>query len=196
MTFTVPIFVPACIKTARIRDKEQGNNRMTDTLPTTDLKEINDFHDKYYWLSNFYKSIVCLDGVGYHTVEHAFQAAKTDDPELRQQIRSAATPGKAKKLGRSIPKHKFRSDWEEVKVLVMYYLLRQKFSGVELCRLQALKDYHLVEGNTWGDKFWGVCDGEGHNVLGKLLMLIRDSKPEDYIDTHLDMIIKLTRHKS
>lgn len=29
------------------------------------------------------------------------------------------------------------------------------------------------EGNTWGDKFWGVCDGEGENHLGKLLMEVR-----------------------
>lgn len=31
-------------------------------------------------------------------------------------------------------------------------------------------DAMLVEGNTWGDKFWGVCRGEGENQLGKLLM--------------------------
>ena len=33
----------------------------------------------------------------------------------------------------------------------------------------------LVEGNTWGDKVWGVCDGVGENNLGKTLMRIRDA---------------------
>jgi predicted NAD-dependent protein-ADP-ribosyltransferase YbiA (DUF1768 family) len=36
----------------------------------------------------------------------------------------------------------------------------------------------LVEGNTWGDKFWGAVknkDGkwEGKNCLGKILMILR-----------------------
>jgi predicted NAD-dependent protein-ADP-ribosyltransferase YbiA (DUF1768 family) len=31
----------------------------------------------------------------------------------------------------------------------------------------------LVEGNTWGDKFWGRCDGKGLNVLGSILMELR-----------------------
>ena len=34
-------------------------------------------------------------------------------------------------------------------------------------------DEILVEGNTWNDKFWGVCNGEGANNLGKILMAIR-----------------------
>ena len=36
------------------------------------------------------------------------------------------------------------------------------------------EDAELVEDNWWGDKFWGVCNGEGENHLGKLLMKIRD----------------------
>lgn len=31
----------------------------------------------------------------------------------------------------------------------------------------------LVEGNYWGDTFWGVCRGRGENHLGKLLMKVR-----------------------
>jgi predicted NAD-dependent protein-ADP-ribosyltransferase YbiA (DUF1768 family) len=42
-------------------------------------------------------------------------------------------------------------------------------------------DCELVEGNTWGDKFWGVCDGEGENHLGKLLMKIRAELAKEYI---------------
>jgi predicted NAD-dependent protein-ADP-ribosyltransferase YbiA (DUF1768 family) len=32
----------------------------------------------------------------------------------------------------------------------------------------------LIEGNWWGDTYWGVCNGVGENHLGKLLMKIRD----------------------
>lgn len=34
----------------------------------------------------------------------------------------------------------------------------------------ATDDAELVEGNTWGDRYWGVVDGVGENRLGKLLM--------------------------
>ena len=30
-----------------------------------------------------------------------------------------------------------------------------------------------IEGNTWNDTFWGVCNGQGQNWLGKILMLVR-----------------------
>jgi predicted NAD-dependent protein-ADP-ribosyltransferase YbiA (DUF1768 family) len=32
----------------------------------------------------------------------------------------------------------------------------------------------LIEENTWGDTFWGICKGQGENHLGRLLMQIRD----------------------
>lgn len=39
--------------------------------------------------------------------------------------------------------------------------------------LEATGDAELIEGNHWGDTFWGVCNGVGQNNLGKLLMAIR-----------------------
>lgn len=167
---------------------------MTELLATNNApQEINDFHGHYYWLSNFSSTEVCLDGELYPTVEHAYQAAKTDDPTLRKQIRAASTPGKAKKLGTTIPAAKFKGDWDKQRIFVMYYLLRQKFVGQRLHMLQQLKGVNLVEGNTWGDTFWGVCDGEGHNVLGQLLMMIRDADPIDYIDFKLNSVLASSR---
>ena len=59
---------------------------------------------------------------------------------------------------------------------VMRGLLARKFApGTELAaRLLATGDAQLVEGNTWGDRFWGVCRGQGRNQLGQLLMERRD----------------------
>ena len=36
------------------------------------------------------------------------------------------------------------------------------------------EDSILIEGNNHGDKFWGQVKGEGMNMLGKLLMEVRD----------------------
>ena len=82
-------------------------------------------------------------------------------------------PVKIKRFGKTI---KLRLDWEEVKVQIMLGLLRQKFKkGSSLGnRLLATGNQKLIEGNTWGDTFWGVCQGKGLNVLGKLLMQVRD----------------------
>ena len=35
-------------------------------------------------------------------------------------------------------------------------------------------DRYLEETNWWGDDFWGGCNGEGRNELGKILMKVRD----------------------
>jgi ribA/ribD-fused uncharacterized protein len=126
----------------------------------------------YEFLSNFHPAPVRLDRVEYPTVEHAYQAAKTLDETERQHVRSASTPDEAKKRGRRVT---VRPDWEQIKVSVMRDLLRQKFSDAVLRdRLLGTAPLILFEGNTWGDRFWGVCDGEGQNWLGRLLMEIRD----------------------
>lgn len=41
-------------------------------------------------------------------------------------------------------------------------------------KLIATGNTELIEDNTWNDRFWGVCNGEGINHLGKLLMELRD----------------------
>jgi predicted NAD-dependent protein-ADP-ribosyltransferase YbiA (DUF1768 family) len=54
-------------------------------------------------------------------------------------------------------------------------LVRQKFSKDPVLRQRLLDtgDQDLVEGNTWGDTFWGVCRGQGSNWLGRILMDVR-----------------------
>ncbi len=123
------------------------------------------------FLSNFWPVNVVLDGMVYPSVENAYQAAKTLDVQARRSFQTISA-SEAKHLGKKLP---LRSDWETVKLAVMEGLLRQKFADPDLReRLLATKDQLLEEGNHWGDTFWGVCRGQGHNHLGKLLMLIRD----------------------
>jgi len=134
---------------------------------------IDSFRDKYRFLSNFYTAEVVFDGARYPSVEHAYQAAKTLNYDERDQIRVATTAGIAKKLGRKVT---MRKDWEEIKLAVMRDLVWQKFERhpENARKLLDTGDATLIEGNWWGDKFWGVCDGEGENHLGKILMNIRE----------------------
>lgn len=134
--------------------------------------EVSFFRGAYRFLSNFHTATVEFEGQTYRSVEHAFQAAKTSDPKERKRIREADTPGLAKALGRRAT---LRPDWEKVKLDVMLDLLRKKFGHPHLADLLLdTDDLHLVEGNTWNDRFWGAVDGKGHNHLGRLLMKVRD----------------------
>ena len=112
-----------------------------------------------------------LDGVEYPTVEHAYQAAKTVDPQERLQFQGDITAGQAKLAGRHVT---LRPDWEEVKIDVMRDLSRQKYEdAIYAAFLLDTGDLYIEETNSWGDTFWGVCEGKGQNVLGNILMGIR-----------------------
>lgn len=132
---------------------------------------INSFKGQYSFLSNFYPVQVEIEGIVYPSVEHAYVAMKTMDIELRKQISLMETAGKVKRIGRTL---NIRSDWDHIKLPVMFGLLRLKFQKPELkLLLISTGDSHLEEGNWWGDTFWGVCKGVGENNLGKLLMRVR-----------------------
>lgn len=127
--------------------------------------------EDYRFLSNFSPCLVEYDGVTYKSVEAAYQAAKTANP-LERIIFVFATPSAAKKLGKKL---KLRADWDDIKVGIMRDLVKQKFTTHKNLaqRLVATGDAKLIEGNTWNDKFWGVCDGVGSNMLGIILMEVR-----------------------
>lgn len=123
-------------------------------------------------LSNMSLSTIELHGLRWASVEHYYQAMKAILPEEREAIRLAPTPGQAKKLGRRC---QLRPNWEEIKIQVMRTGLRAKFvpSNADGRYLISTGQALLIEGNTWGDKFWGCVGGIGENWLGHLLMARR-----------------------
>lgn len=64
------------------------------------VQKIDSFTGEYRFLSNFHPSSVFLDGDLYRSVEHAFQAAKCVDLDMRSKFREPAlTAGGAKTVG-------------------------------------------------------------------------------------------------
>ncbi|NCJ05599.1 DUF1768 domain-containing protein [Synechococcales cyanobacterium C] len=104
------------------------------------------------------------------TSEHYFQAQKHVGSPLEEDIRRAVGPRAAFKLGRS---QQPRSDWAKVKDTVMYRAVRAKFEQNRKLREMLLStgDAELIE-HTVNDDYWG--DGSGRNMLGCILMLIRE----------------------
>jgi ribA/ribD-fused uncharacterized protein len=126
---------------------------------------IEAFNGPYRFLSNFFIPVHDKSN------EHYYQAEKAQWPDERLWVLDAPTPGLAKKRGRKVA---LRPDWDEIKDEVMLRLLRRKFKNAGLARLLlATQDADLIEGNHWGDTYWGVCGGIGENKLGKLLMQVR-----------------------
>ena len=134
--------------------------------------EIKGFRGDYAWLSNmFLCPLKMSDGVTYPSRENAFQAQKTKDIGLRRRI-SVVSPRDAKRIGRTIL---LVDDWDEIRVKVMFSVLENFFHQNELYKEKLIMtgDKYIEETNTWGDRFWGVCDGIGENALGHILMELR-----------------------
>lgn len=131
---------------------------------------INEFTGQYRFLSNFWSCFVKYEGVTYPSVENAYQAAKMEyEGDKIRFIDIKAS--EAKKLGRVLP---MRSDWDSIKLDIMYDLVKQKFSVEPLDHfLLNTGDQELQEGNWWGDTYWGTVNGVGFNYLGKILMRVR-----------------------
>lgn len=141
------------------------------------MNEIKGFFKEYRFLSNFHLSPVVYEGMIFPSVENAYQAAKTRNRKIREEFQNIE-PKEAKKLGNKIT---LRLDWENIKVRVMRELTYRKYlsNTILLHLLFDTGTAYLEETNTWNDKFWGVCNGEGRNELGKILMEVRRNLSEN-----------------
>ena len=131
--------------------------------------------EQYGCFSNFSRHSIWLDGQSWPTTEHYFQAQKYVGNPQYMKILEAATPRIAAELGRdrSIP---IRKDWEEVKDGIMKKCVLRKFQCHDDIRkiLVDTGDELLVE-NSPIDAYWGIGPkGDGKNMLGKILVEVRD----------------------
>lgn len=150
---------------------------------------IDRFDGEYAFLSNFFEGPlpVVLKGRAFRTAEHAYQACKFADPAQQHAIQIAETPGQAKRLGTTF--QPLRPGWDDMKIRVMTAVIQAKFAPTtELAhKLMLTGDQQLVEGNTWGDRFWGCVlepgpkEGTwvGRNELGRILMEHRRALQHD-----------------
>lgn len=177
----------------------QSYSLAIEMIDYSNREPIPEFRGEYYFLSNFYDPAPCkipqifpddpVDRNIYATSEHAYQAAKTPDLYVRKWFLEAPTAGRAKRLGQEL--RISRKWWNARRIDVMRGVLRSKFEAPHLA-LKLLQTGHreLIEGNNWGDDFWGQVNGVGQNNLGKLLMELRDQL---HIEIMLDIKNPLNR---
>ncbi len=177
------------------------NESGLDYSSFTEENAMLSFHGTF--LSNFYATPVVLEGRTYPTVEHAYQAAKffnfdwnSVNEEAKEEIKESLklrgyaedtvysndlftdtrmTAGNIKIIADVLRKHDYvDKDWEDKRIKIMIDLILQKFSTEDMIhKLEETIGKELIEGNTWNDTLWGVCDGKGRNILGIILMEIR-----------------------
>lgn len=131
--------------------------------------------ENYGCFSNFAPYPIVLKGKTWPTSEHYFQARKFAGTEHEDAVRLANTPMEAALMGRD-RKRPLRPDWDDVKDDVMREVLHAKFTQHPELRdiLLSTGGAEIVE-HTISDNYWADGgDGSGRNMLGKLLMEIRD----------------------
>jgi ribA/ribD-fused uncharacterized protein len=136
--------------------------------------KIIEFRGDYRWLSNFSPCKIILDGLEYKSVEHAYVSAKSDDPEWKITCQTEESAGKLKRLGQKLP---IKENWDALKISIMKQCLDQKFDQEPYkSNLISTGNVDIEEGNNWNDTFWGIDlkTGIGKNMLGKMIMEIRD----------------------
>lgn len=143
------------------------------------METIEGFRGQFGFLSNFMPFDTPLEyqGLLFQTNEHFYQAMKFKDYGMRCMI--AEHPSRGLKGFVRQNELLIRADWHDIKLDVMEFGLRYKFSEQNpKCRQRLIETQgiKLVEYNTWGDYFWGadMHTRYGQNNLGKLLMKIRD----------------------
>lgn len=136
---------------------------------------INSFKGEYSWLSNMASCNIEFEGHTFNSVENAYMYAKNpcDSEWIKFCLENG--PAECKKKSKTTA---LRSDWEDVKLSIMFKLLKLKFAQKEFKeKLLSTGTENIVEGNYWGDSFWGVClksnPNVGENYLGRLLMEVR-----------------------
>lgn len=132
-------------------------------------------YDPYGCFSNFSAHGIELDGKYWKTSEHYYQAQKVVGTPYEDRIREAPTPDRAAELGRS-DDAPLRDDWIEAKDDVMRRVVLKKFQTHADIRdtLLQTRDEQLVEDSPV-DYYWGCGkDGTGKNMLGIVLMEVRD----------------------
>lgn len=176
------------ISSTVVRERIWKNKRVDDmltpevyTMLLADRKKKDNmilcFQGDYHFLSNFHLAQFEWNFCpSWNSVEAAFQSAKCITEEERRKFSDMSlTPNEAKRMGQRV---QLRPDWEQVKDGIMEEIVYEKFFQIESFARKLIDtgDAELIEGNTWGDTYWGVDlhTMQGKNKLGKILMKIRD----------------------
>ena len=137
------------------------------------------------WMGNMAPYPIKFDGKVWLTSEALFQSMRYDDDSVKEMIRVEKSPMGAKMKAKKYRDQMVVVPMSELDVENMRKCVKMKFDAHPQLKRQLMntKDAFIYEdiGNRNGErhKFWGAkklseSEGDGNNMMGKILMDLRE----------------------
>jgi ribA/ribD-fused uncharacterized protein len=147
--------------------------------------------EKYGWMGNMAPYPIVYNGKVWLTSEALFQGMRFDDEEIKEIIRKEKSPMGAKMKAKKYSDQMVVVPMTELDVEQMKKCVRIKFDqhpALKKMLLDTVGSYIYEDiGNRKGErhKFWGVKkisenEGDGQNMMGRILMELRDELLEKH----------------
>lgn len=130
--------------------------------------------EPYGFLSNFWKMQMTVGKLVYPTNEHYYQSQKANTERMAEWIRKAPTAYQAMIAGRNLKPNQIRPEWNGIKTDIMLNGLRVKFSNENLRIMLNWTGNAILIEDSPTDTYWGGKLEGSKNMLGKLLMKVRN----------------------
>lgn len=142
----------------------------------------------YGAFSNLFRRTIEFEGESYPTSEHAYQAGKARKPEVKQWLMAAPSPALLAMAAHGLYYWDVSPGWSQKKFDRMRSVLHAKFTQHADLRelLLSTGSLRLVETATVDNevnRLWGEVNGVGRNMLGELLMELRDQLKTKLVPT-------------
>lgn len=153
--------------------------RTEGDTPTDEIQFYRANEKPYGVFSNLYPRTILFEERQFPTAEHAYQAGKARKEHVREWILSAPTPALVAMAAHGLYTWDIVSNWSQIKFDRMRAVLRAKFTQHDDLRriLLSTGNVRLVEAArvpNGVNRTWGEVNGKGLNMLGVLLMELRD----------------------
>lgn len=159
------------------------------SVPKTGLAHPLEIHfyranEKPYGVfSNLFKRPIVFENETYPTAEHAYQAGKARKAAVREWILNAPSPSLVAMAAHGLYTWDIVPNWSKIKFDRMREVLKAKYTQHQDLRdvLLSTGDARLVEScrtDNSVNRLWGEVNGKGKNMLGVLLMEIRQELRE------------------
>lgn len=141
--------------------------------------------EEYGWMGNMAPYPIKFDGKVWRTSEALFQSMRFDDDNVKEIIRGEKSPMGAKMKAKKYRDQMVVVPMSELDVENMRKCVKMKFDAHPQLKRQLMntKDSFIYEdiGNRngerhkfWGAKKWSESEGDGNNMMGKILMDLRE----------------------
>ncbi len=145
-------------------------------VPTIEFYRANE--KPYGVLSNLFRRPFLFEDREYPTAEHAYQAGKARKEAVREWVLSAPSPSLVAMAAHGLYTWDIVPNWSKIKYDRMRKVLREKFVQHADLREILLEtgSARLVEKARTDNpvnREWGEVNGKGKNMLGVLLMEVR-----------------------